>query len=857
MKRSLFMIAAALGLAASSVGAEPLSRAVIPEHYSLAIFPRQDYRTFLGDALIVVDVREPVREITLHAADLAIDRAHVRDAERRQRAQVELDPERSTMTLRFRRELVPGKAEIRISYRGPLRDDLRGLYVSRAGKETFLFTQLQPVDARRFFPCFDEPDLKARFDLSVVVGARESAISNTRAISTLPGPGRGSRRIRFATTPPMSTYMLALAIGPFDCLSGRRGGVPVRFCAREGIETKGQATFEGAMELVEFYQGWLGVPYPFDKLDVVAVPDLAAGGMENPGAVFLRESWATVGAGAPLEARRWAASLLAHELSHMWVGDLVTMRGWSDVWLNEGLATWLASKALGAWQPEIEIDEMKAVRRVRALDEDSMRRHAVAAPVVDESSLFELFDVVTTEKPATMMAMVERMAGEDALRAALRAYLITYSWGSVGTGEFIEHVERSVGGDAAAVIRDYVSRPGFPAIEVSTACAGSDARVVFSQVDADGAPWHVPACYRTLGSDPVGGCVLVKNRAVVDVKDGCGRPLIANAGEPGYYRVRYEQKELDRIVDAASQLTLPERIALLDDEWWLVLEGRRAIGGHLAMIGKGFSSEQNPALVGMIVSRLGLIERHLVGDDADREAFAAWTRAWAMPQFQGVGMHPIKGEVTGRSRLRRELLWAAGAIGGDAGVIEEARRHVRDLLNDRGDGDRSYSDVMLHIAARAGDEALYNAYLSRVRRARSPQDAYRYLMGLTSFTSPELVKRTIDLTTTDVVRAQDAASIVSRLLSTPLAADVAWRSLRERWGEIAKQLPVTFTSDRVVAGAGSFCSEERRREVAEFFGSVGAPPRALEASLARIDRCVAARAAQSADLGRWLAEPSR
>jgi aminopeptidase N len=856
MRRSYFLIATALCLAASFARAERLPRAVIPEHYSLVIVPRIDYRTFLGNEVIAVDVREPVREITLHAVDLEIESAQVRDSERRQRAQVELNPERSTMTLRFRRDLVPGRAEIRISYRGPLRDDLRGLYVSRSGRETFLFTQLQPVDARRFFPCFDEPDLKARFDLSVVVGARHSAISNTRAISTLPGPTTGSRRIRFATTPPISTYMLALAIGPFECLSGRRGGVPVRFCAREGIETKGQATFEGAMELVDFYQGWLGVPYPFDKLDVVAVPDLAAGGMENPGAVFLRESWATVGANAPLETRRWAASLLAHELSHMWVGDLVTMRGWSDVWLNEGLATWLASRALGAWQPEMDIEEMKAMRRMRALDEDSARRPAIAAPVEDESSLFELFDVVTTEKAAAMMAMVERMAGEDVLRAALREYLITYSWGSVDTGEFIEHVGRSVGGDVAAVIRDYVSRPGFPEIEVSTACADNDARVVFSQADAGGAAWHVPVCYRALGPGSSGGCVLVRNRTVVDLKDGCGSPLIANAGEPGYYRVRYGKADLDRIVDAAPRLTLPEKIALLDDEWWLVLEGHRAIGDYLALIGKGFSSEQNPAVVGMIVARLGFVERHLVSD-ADRAAFASWTRAWALPQFQGLGRHPITGEVPGRSRLRRELLWAAGAIGSDPRVIEEARRHVRDLLNDRGDGDRSYSDVMLHIAARSGDEALYNAYLSRIRRARSPQDGYRYLMGLTSFTSPALVERTIDLTTTGVVRAQDVASVVSRLLATPLAADVAWRYLRERWGEIAKQLPVTFTSERIVQGAGSFCSEERREEVAAFFEGVGAPPRALESSLARIDRCVAARDAQSADLGRWLATWNR
>jgi len=760
------------------------------------------------------------------------------------------------MTIRLRRELVPGKAEIRISYRGPLRDDLRGLYVSRSAKDEYLFTQLQPVDARRFYPCFDEPDLKARFDLTVVIENEEVAISNTRIISSLPGPTRGTRRIRFRTTPPMSTYMLALAVGPFDCLSGRQGRIPVRFCAQTGQEWKGRAAFEGTMELLDFYEGWFGMPYPFEKLDVVALPDMGAGGMENPGAIFLRESWAMVDRDASLELKRWSSTLLAHEISHLWVGDLVTMQWWSDVWLNEGLATWLAAKALSAWRPEVGVGEIQTYRRMRTFEEDSLGGRAVAAPVDRDDNLFELFNLVTNEKPAAMMAMVDQIAGEDAVRRALRKYLVTYSWGNASTEDFVRHLEHELGEEVAGVVRDYVSKPGFPVIAVSRECSGERESIVFSEETGRDGSWHVPVCYRALDSTDSRNCLVVKARATVDLPDACEVALLVNPGEPGYYRVLYTRQDLLRIVDASEALSVPEELNLLDNEWWLVNEGHHTVADYLRLIDRGFDSEHDPSVVGLIVSRLGAIDRQYASGE-QRAEYRAWLRSYFSGQLQQIGMDAREGEGVSAAALRRTLLWGAGALARDPEVIDRARQFVRNLLDDPRSVDPSLADTMIHIAARSGDEALYNTYLSRVRRARDGQEKYRFLMGLVSFKSPALVRRTIELTLTDVVRPQDATSIVGKLLGNPDSAEAAWDVVRERWKELERRLPVTFTSERIVQGAGSFCTADRRKEVETFFASTAAPPQALDASLARIDRCLANRATQAAALSSWLAEEAR
>jgi aminopeptidase N len=568
---------------------------------------------------------------------------------------------------------------------------------------------------------------------------------------------------------------------------------------------------------------------------------MAAGGMENPGAIFLRESWTMIGEDASPEMKRWAATLLAHEISHLWVGDLVTMEWWNDIWLNEGLATWLSIKALRAWAPEIGTEEMQASRRMRTFDEDSLPgRRAVAAPLVGDESLFEIFDIVTNEKPAAVMSMIEQIAGEPAVRRAMRTYLIRHSWGNASTADFVALVESEIGQDAAAVMHDYVSRPGYPVVEVSSGCEGSSRRVLFEEVRSDGESWTVPVCYRPLSNAAMTECVVLRGRTSVTIDADCNVPLLVNPGLPGYFRVLYDRRELGRIVESTSALSIPEKLNLLDNEWWLVMEGHHSLGDYLTMLEKGFAAESDPSVVTMIVSRLSFVDRTYVSAES-RAAFTEWLRSYLGPQLRRVGLRPANDETQEQASLRRELLWAAGALARDPEVLRFAQQYVRDYLSRRDPGDPS-------------DEALYNAYLARVRRARNPQEGYRFLMGLTSFTSPDLVRRTFELTLTNVVRAQDASNIIGKLLSNPESAEPAWQVARERWIEIRKRLPETFTSERIVHATGSFCSAESRDEVASFFEKNAAARKTLRMSLARIDRCVATRPANLAALGTWLSD---
>jgi len=611
------------------------------------------------------------------------------------------------------------------------------------------------------------------------------------------------------------------------------------------------------MELLAFYQDWFGLPYPFDKLDIVALPDMAAGGMENPGAIFLRENWALVDRDAGMDAKRWSSALLAHEMAHMWVGDLVTSDWWSDIWLNEGLASWVSAKALESWRPEVGVEEIQTFRRIKTFDDDSYGgRRPVSAPIDNDRSLFELFNLVNSEKPATMMSMLEGLVGEDAVRRSIRDYLITYSWGNASTTDFVSHIEQSLGEESANVVSDFVSRPSFPVIEVASKCEGRDAHVTFSERAGAGAPWHVPVCYRTLQAQPIEKCTLVAGRADAVIPGGCDVPLLVNPGAPGYYRVIYSDASLSKIVDATSTLSVPERLNLLDNEWFLVVEGHETVGEFLALIERGFSAERHPEVVGMIVNRLGYIDRNYT-EAEKRGDYRAWLRSYFGTQLQRIGFTPAAGETSATGALRRELMWGAGALGGDPAVIDYARRYVREFLDDPSTVDKGMADAMVRLAARYGDEALYNVYLSRARRSRGNQDGYRFLMGLTSFTDPDLVRRTVELTMTDVVRSQDATAVLARLLVNPDSSEAAWDVVRERWGELKRHLPVTFTSERVVYGAGSFCSRERRDEVAAFFSGIAAPPATLESSLARIDRCVANRGRQTMALSSWISDEAR
>src|SRR4029079_3313631 len=371
--RQFVLALLALMVTASPAIAQRLPSGVTPTHYTLWFAPDLERATFRGRETIDVTLQRPTTTITLNAAEIDFGDVTIDAGGRKQTARVTLNEKNEMATLTVPQAMPAGRASVQITYTGILNDQLRGFYLSNANGRRYAVTQMEATDARRAFPSWDEPAYKAPFDVSLMIVGADSAISNGAQVSDTPGPETGKHTVVFARTQKISSYLVAMLVGDFVCRSGAPGAIPVRVCSTPDKLPLTGFALDAAEYSVKFYNEWTGIPYPFGKLDVIGVPDFAAGAMENIGAITFREEELLANPqSASLGTRKEIASVIAHEIAHQWFGDLVTMKWWDDIWLNEGFATWMANKPLAAWHPEWQIDldevgEMQAAIRTDAL----------------------------------------------------------------------------------------------------------------------------------------------------------------------------------------------------------------------------------------------------------------------------------------------------------------------------------------------------------------------------------------------------------------------------------------------------------------------------------------------------------
>jgi aminopeptidase N len=850
MKKPLFLLLAFLAL---PLAAARLPQSVIPSHYAITIEPNFANDTFSGEETIDVDVKEPVAKIAIHAVQLHVTSATIAGMS----ATAGEGPGEEMISLALPKPLAAGPASLHIVFDGKLTRQLRGLYLGRLKDQKYALSQFEATDARRAFPCFDEPAMKATFDITLVAHGNETAISNGAIVSETKLSG-GRRAIRFATTPRMSTYLVAMLVGEFRCIAGGVDGIPIRVCAPPGKEELGHYALRAAETSVGFYDNYYGIKYPFGKLDLIGVPDFEAGAMENAGAVTFRETALLVdertGSAA---ARRRVAETVAHEIAHMWFGDLVTMKWWNDIWLNEGFATFMSDKPLEQWQPEWHLEQEEIVGGRNAISLDSQKStRAIRTNAETSAAINSLFDGIAYGKTAAVLRMIEHWLGEEAFRDGIRAYLRKYSWSNAAAEDLWSTLAETSHKPVDEVMRTFVVQPGAPLVHASETCVGGERHVTLSQErmlrsgESAAETWAIPLCERTLGTASDERCGIVTAKEATLVRGPCGgAPVFLNATGSGYFVVDYSPEERAAIRANLGRLTPREEIALHGDEWLLVRYLRRDVGDYLTLA----DALPRPApreIVEALSGNLQIINERLV-PDALRPRWQAAVRE--LMRDQAPASWRVLGKESDEARAQRAaVLWTLGYVGGDAEVMKEARAVAETAIKHPESVDGALAERALAIASASGNPALFDQLLTASEETATPELRTRYIGELASFRDPKLIARAIDYVFGSRIRAQDIPWMASRLLANPAARGAMWTAIKEHWPMLTQKIPTSLHT--IVGGLGSFCDRATRDDIAAFFAKnpPGEGERALRRSLEAIDTCTAFREAQEVNLVRWL-----
>ncbi len=838
--------------------AQRLPKTVLPEHYTLALTPDLKAATFAGDETIDVTLLAPSKTITLNAIEIAFKSVKATAGTgMAQTATVSLDPDKEQATFTFPAELPAGKVKLAIAYTGILNNELRGFYLSKTDKRNYAVTQFESTDARRAFPSFDEPAFKATFDISLTVDAGDTVISNTNVIADKPA-GAGLHTMTFATTPKMSTYLVAFLVGDFKCVSGESDGTPIRACATPGQEEKGKFAVEAAEYILHYYNNYFGIKYPMPKLDMIAIPDFEAGAMENFGAITYRETDFLIDEKtASLNQKKNVAVVVAHEMAHQWFGDMVTMQWWDNIWLNEGFATWMETKSVASWHPEWHYSQDEATVLEDTLNLDSQpTTHAIRATADTPSEINEMFDGISYGKGGAVLAMVENYLGAETFRQGVHNYLAAHLYGNATAEDFWGAQTANSHKPVDKIMESFVAQPGVPLVtftgDGNAKVEADESRFYLNPTPQTGISesWTIPVCFKGTSES---NCELLSGRkhGSEKLKAPAAPFLFADGGGKGYYRTLYPKPVYSAIVaHAETSLTPEERISLLGNEWAMMRSGHGAVGEYLDLIA-ALRTDPNAIVLEEALGKMGTINDR-VATEAEREQLAAWIRDEFSPVYRALGAGSAE-ESQDKKQMRALLLGVLGNAG-DPAVLAEVKMLAAKYVKDPSSVDPSLAHVALGVAASHGDAALYDDLLALSEKTSDPGIKTSALFLTASFKEPALVKRTLDLVAEGKVRNQDSWILLSALLNHRETREQAWTYIQQNWTRISAQF-TTSSGTRVVAATGSFCSVEKRDEVLSFFAThkVMASERTLKQAADSISACVQLHQAQEPNLKQWLA----
>jgi puromycin-sensitive aminopeptidase len=834
---------------------------VRPTAYDARLAVDLEGRTFDGRIRIDVTLARSAAELVLHGVDLELTTASLAGDGQPHGVEARLAKASETIVLAIDPPVAAGRATIELAWTGRMTEGLRGLYP--AG-EKLAITQFEAADARRVFPCFDEPGFKAPWRIALEVEPGVVALSNGSPIGD--EAIAAGRRVTYSPTPPLPTYLVALAVGRLDALPPTSvRGIPIRTWAQpEKLALTGFGQ-DVAVEVLPRLEDYFGVPYAFGKLDQVGVPEFEAGAMENAGLVTYREVALLLDpATASLAQKKRVAEVITHELAHQWFGNWVTMRWWDDLWLNEAFATWMAYKVVDAWKADwrvwLDFDQGKAA----ALHLDALRStHPIRAEVRNVDEAGEAFDLITYEKGGAVLRMIEGYLGEERFREGIRAYMKRHAKANAVADDLWTALGEASREPVVDLANRWIRQSGHPLVSVER--SGRTLRLrqerFFSELDArdaEGATWPVPMVLRYAA-----GGAIQTHRFLFDGRDatvelpgeGDFAWVHANASATGFYRVAYEASALRALTGNLRALEPSERIALLADEWALVRAGRREIGPFLDLCA-AFGGEEDYAVLDELVGRLSYVEHRLVSE-RDRPRLQAFVARLLAPQLVATGWGAAPGERDAVRLRRAAALRALGGVAREPTAIGEATARLDRWLEGEKDAlEANLHDAAVHLTARDGDADRFEGFRRLFEQETDPSFRRRYLLALAGFEDAALAARGIDLAfAPDAVPLQDVASYLGALLGNRTARDGFWERLRRDWTTIHGRLAnAPMLLRRVVEAMGQLVERRQLDEAAAFLAAHPMPEatQAVAQTLERLQQDVALRERTQEPIARWL-----
>jgi alanyl aminopeptidase len=848
-----------------------------PLAYALALDLDPSTPTFTGTVRIDIEVPATTSYVVLHARSLTITAAHavvegLPAQSRPARPSTRLafgakPPHAEELVLAFDTALPPGRASLFLSFSAPFDDELSGVYRVSDGGRWYGFTQFEATDARRAFPCFDEPGFKVPFDVSLTVPTGMIAVANTPELAhDEAGP---KTTYRFAKTLPLPTYLVAFAFGELEIRElPRTTKPPIRLITTKGKSPLGVLGLEATSGLVDALGAWFGIPYPYEKLDIVAVPEFSAGAMENAGLITFREELLLLDpARASVRSRRVQAEVVAHELAHQWFGNLVTAAWWDDLWLNEGFATWMESRIVEQWRPSYGARNDAVRSQLGVMDLDALASaRAVRQPVVTTSEANEAFDGITYEKGGAVLATIERWIGEETFQRGVREYLTSNAFQSVHADRLFSSLDRASGKDVTQMASTYLDRPGVPEITAHLECdRGSRWHMELGQepwrplgTKAPEDPertWFVPVCVLAQGEKKPICAELAQGAPSLVAGRKCPAWVHPNA-DASYYRFTMPEPELLKLAAARTQLDVPARLTTLASAWAGVRSGKLKPAVILKVLA-AFDDDPSRQVVASITAILATLDSTLVEDDA-RAAFRKVVVARLGKRKKDLGWLPKKDEASGSGDdaiLRRSVLWTMGEIAADDATLREAEEHAARWLADQTSVDSDTASVAVDLATRRAGAPHFDKLLAIVRDGKTREDRLVALKALAGFDDPALLRRSLDTLLTDDVKTADVHYLLDAGYTRRTARIITEAWVRAHWEELRKKLPGSLGAGLVTA-VGMGCTKAELEERTAFYApraaQIDGAARSLAVAIEASSLCTELRAHGAASFTREL-----